>query len=66
MICVATGTLTLIVRWLDIAFTQISRAEAMATRFEAAGVLVGETMNPIQIASILEAEVARLRSLLET
>ena len=37
----------------------------MATRFEAAGGLVGETMSPTQIAGILEAEVARIRILLE-
>jgi hypothetical protein len=64
MICVPAGTLTLIIEWLDKTFTQISGADGMATRFEADGRLVGETMSPTRIASVLEAEVARARSLL--
>ena len=36
MICSLAGTLTLIVGWVDKAFAQISEAEEMVARFEAA------------------------------
>ncbi|MBR1159458.1 hypothetical protein [Bradyrhizobium elkanii] len=65
MICAPAGTLTLIFDWLGKTFSQISGAEGVVTRFEAAEGLVGEAMSPTQIATILEAEVAQVRSLLE-
>ena len=66
MICAPAGTPTLIVDWLDKTFTQIGRADGLVTRFEVAGGPVGETMRPTLFASTLEAEVARVRSRLDT
>lgn len=60
------GTPTAIVDQLNKTFTQISRADGMAARFENAGGLLGETMSPTQFAAFLETEVARIRSLVKT
>jgi tripartite-type tricarboxylate transporter receptor subunit TctC len=60
------GTPMPIVDWLNETLTRISKADGMASRFEAAGGLLGETMTPTQFGRFLETEVTRVRTLVKT